>query len=66
MFVCVCVILSAMRRNGNKKKNNNSDDKRSKNKGSPNMSAMPAFAFMADTPIYKKDLQFLRLKKQNK
>lgn len=29
----------------------------------PSMSALPAFTFMADTPIYKRDLRHLRLSK---
>lgn len=49
-----------MRRNGNKKTNNNNSNKRreEEQQGLPNhVAAMAAFAFMADTPIYKKDLQ---------
>lgn len=60
LVVCVCLSLSAMRRNGNKKTNNNNSKKRreEEQQGLPNhVAAMAAFAFMADTPIYKKDLQ---------
>lgn len=59
--VCVSQSLSAMRRNGNKKTNNNNNSKKRREEeqqGLPNhVAAMAAFAFMADTPIYKKDLQ---------
>lgn len=52
LVVCVCLSLSAMRRNGNKKTNNN---KRSKNnKGSPTMSRLWQLSLLWRTHLFIK------------